>query len=196
MCIIYYLQGSTETIILLYVHILAKILFSGVHKTTYTLLMNANQLFKGKLQWNIYMCPSLGLQLCIFPAFMASFASPHASTSHPTWGIFIFLKNRTVVVNGNFTFQTFIFCPAKTRTTHVSFARTRHRKFCPPDCHVFFFNTLLRMLWGNTAGKIHYNNLCIRFGCEGQRLYIWIKAGLQPLFPAVPGRKNCWADPN
>ena len=25
---------------------------------------------------------------------------------------------------------------------------------------------------------------------------VWIKAGPQPLFPAEPGGKNCWADPN
>ena len=34
------------------------------------------------------------------------------------------------------------------------------------------------------------------FGSAHVKIGVWIKAGPQPLFPAEPGVKNGWADPN
>ena len=34
------------------------------------------------------------------------------------------------------------------------------------------------------------------FGLAHVKIDVWIKAGPQPLFPAEPGMKNGWADPN
>ena len=99
------------------------------------------------------MRPSLGLQLCMFTAFMASFV-PWQGSQYPTLLPAIqpeefssSSKIEQLLQMGILHFQLFVFCRAKARTTHVRFARTRHKKFCPPGCHaVFFFNTILRML--------------------------------------------------
>ena len=48
------------------------------------------------------------------------------------------------------------------------------------------------------AYKIHlkYIKLIYVFGSAHVKIGVWIKTGPQPLFPAEPGVKNGWADPN
>ena len=46
--------------------------------------------------------------------------------------------------------------------------------------------------------KIHYKyiKLIYVFVSAYVKIGVWIKEGPQPLFPAEPGVKNSWADPN
>lgn len=70
-------------------------------------------------------------------------------------------------------FNTFIFCHAKTQTTHVSFITTLHRKFGLPSCQFFLSSTLFCAYFeGKLLEKIDYNSLCIwSTASESKRVY-------------------------
>ena len=87
-------------------------------------------------------------------------------------GIFILHKNRTVVANGNLHFRHLYFVVLKHELHMSASLELVTESFARQAAMLFFSSTLFYACFkGESVGKIHYNNLCIRFGsCEVRRL--------------------------